>query len=220
VGKRLFQRVVCGLLKGRTRVLVTHQLQYLKEPAVSHIVVLRQGRIVGSGDYEALMQQGLLGGADLKLALDMASSPTEGPGPSGGGDDLDVLERDEEELVGIPKLLERGSMSGNRSIIEATDKDTGEVRISTYTSLIAEEDKSSGVVSLHSYRQYVEVSNTWMMAMRTSNRADGMAVGRPWEACWWAWGSCSSSSPRRPRAWVSMSGWRAGHTWGPQHSAT
>ena len=43
---------MCGELQGRTRVLVTHQLQYVA--AADVIVVVDGGRIVDSGTYDEL----------------------------------------------------------------------------------------------------------------------------------------------------------------------
>ncbi len=47
VGRQLFDLCVCGLLSGRTRVLVTHQLQYL--PAADVVVVMADGRVKEQG---------------------------------------------------------------------------------------------------------------------------------------------------------------------------
>ncbi|PVD37119.1 hypothetical protein C0Q70_04114 [Pomacea canaliculata] len=55
VGKALFRDVIGpqGLLKGKTRVLVTHGVHWL--PLVEEVVVLRGGRIVETGSYSELM---------------------------------------------------------------------------------------------------------------------------------------------------------------------
>lgn len=60
VGKRLFDNVFGrdGCLAQRTRVLVTHQVQYL--PQADRIVVVDGGEIVASGSYEELSTQGAL----------------------------------------------------------------------------------------------------------------------------------------------------------------
>ena len=39
VGAMIFERLVCGLLAGSLRLLVTHQLQYLSHAAVSKVAV-------------------------------------------------------------------------------------------------------------------------------------------------------------------------------------
>ncbi|XP_065933440.1 ATP-binding cassette sub-family C member 4-like isoform X2 [Magallana gigas] len=56
VGSHLFQRCICELLRGKTRILVTHQLQYLK--SADRIVVLNEGRVVSVGTYDDLVKQG------------------------------------------------------------------------------------------------------------------------------------------------------------------
>ncbi|XP_070786421.1 ATP-binding cassette sub-family C member 4-like isoform X1 [Enoplosus armatus] len=57
VGRHLFEQCICGLLKNKPRVLVTHQLQYLK--AADQIVVLKEGHMVAKGTYTELQQSGL-----------------------------------------------------------------------------------------------------------------------------------------------------------------
>jgi ATP-binding cassette subfamily C (CFTR/MRP) protein 1 len=54
VSKYLFDECICGVLKAKTRVLVTHQLQYVSRPEVSHVVVLKDGMIAEQGSYREL----------------------------------------------------------------------------------------------------------------------------------------------------------------------
>ncbi|TPX38128.1 hypothetical protein SmJEL517_g00165 [Synchytrium microbalum] len=53
VGKSLFDNCILGALKGKTRILVTHALQYL--PRVDKILVMSGGTIVEQGTYKELM---------------------------------------------------------------------------------------------------------------------------------------------------------------------
>jgi hypothetical protein len=53
VSKYLFQECIQGAMQGKTRVLVTHQLQYL--PQADFIVFLKDGRVHESGTLAALM---------------------------------------------------------------------------------------------------------------------------------------------------------------------
>ena len=58
VGRRLFDACIVGHLLGRIRLLVTHQLQYLKD--VHDIAVTENGSIVHQGSYMELKEKGLL----------------------------------------------------------------------------------------------------------------------------------------------------------------
>ena len=53
VKKRLFKKVFKGLLEGKTRVLVTHAVDFLEH--VDKIVIMKEGRIVNFGTYEELL---------------------------------------------------------------------------------------------------------------------------------------------------------------------
>ncbi|KAK2076831.1 hypothetical protein QBZ16_005057 [Prototheca wickerhamii] len=57
VGKHLFSECICGLLGNKTRVLVTHQLQYL--PAADQVLVLEGGRIAAQGTHAELVEAGI-----------------------------------------------------------------------------------------------------------------------------------------------------------------
>eukprot|EP00756_Hemistasia_phaeocysticola_P019053 Hpha_TRINITY_DN15635_c2_g3::TRINITY_DN15635_c2_g3_i1::g.101879::m.101879/K05665/ABCC1; ATP-binding cassette, subfamily C (CFTR/MRP), member 1 len=57
VGKHIFQKCIMGALSEKTRVLVTHQLQYL--PFADRIVVLDEGRIVFNGAYKDIVDSAI-----------------------------------------------------------------------------------------------------------------------------------------------------------------
>ncbi len=57
VGRKLFDECLMGHLSGRIRLLVTHQLQYLKD--VDRIAVMENGSIVHQGGYTELTDQGV-----------------------------------------------------------------------------------------------------------------------------------------------------------------
>ncbi|KAB0797835.1 hypothetical protein PPYR_09004 [Photinus pyralis] len=57
VGRELFDECIKGFLHNKTVVLVTHQLQYLKE--VDNIILLENGVVQAEGTFEELQQSGL-----------------------------------------------------------------------------------------------------------------------------------------------------------------
>ncbi|KAM6945310.1 ATP-binding cassette sub-family C member 4-like [Aplochiton taeniatus] len=57
VGRHLFEQCICGLLRNKPRILVTHQLQYLQ--AADQILVLKEGHMVARGTYSELQSSGL-----------------------------------------------------------------------------------------------------------------------------------------------------------------
>ena len=52
VRKKIFQKVLLGELKHKTRILVTHAVDFLH--IVDKIVVLKEGEIILSGSYEQI----------------------------------------------------------------------------------------------------------------------------------------------------------------------
>ncbi|XP_015184428.1 PREDICTED: probable multidrug resistance-associated protein lethal(2)03659 isoform X2 [Polistes dominula] len=57
VGKHMFEECIVKYLKGKTRILVTHQLQYLHN--VGRIIVLKDGSIQAEGTYDELGSKGV-----------------------------------------------------------------------------------------------------------------------------------------------------------------
>uniref|UniRef100_A0A3B4GQP1 Multidrug resistance-associated protein 4-like n=1 Tax=Pundamilia nyererei TaxID=303518 RepID=A0A3B4GQP1_9CICH len=57
VGKHLFEQCICGLLKNKCRILITHQLQHLR--TADQILVLKEGHVMVQGTYSELQTSGL-----------------------------------------------------------------------------------------------------------------------------------------------------------------
>lgn len=57
VGKELFVNCINGFLKEKTCILITHQLQYLKD--VDQIIIMEDGVIKAKGNYKELQKSGL-----------------------------------------------------------------------------------------------------------------------------------------------------------------
>ena len=57
VARRIFESCIVGHLSGRIRLLVTHQLQHLKD--LDHIAVMENGSVIYQGGYTELTEQGV-----------------------------------------------------------------------------------------------------------------------------------------------------------------
>ena len=57
VGSRIVDECICGFLKAKTRILVTHQVQYMK--SADQIVVMNGGRVQAMGSFEELQSMHL-----------------------------------------------------------------------------------------------------------------------------------------------------------------
>ncbi|KAJ1982361.1 hypothetical protein H4R35_000316 [Dimargaris xerosporica] len=66
VGRHIFDQAICGLLRNKPRLLVTHQLQFIRE--CDSVAVLHQGEIVANGSSQVVL-------ANLPFST-MPGSPT------------------------------------------------------------------------------------------------------------------------------------------------
>ncbi|KAF9409362.1 hypothetical protein HW555_011256 [Spodoptera exigua] len=57
VGRHLFESCLIGYLRNTTRILVTHQLQFLRD--VDQIIILKNGTIAAAGNFDTLSASGL-----------------------------------------------------------------------------------------------------------------------------------------------------------------
>lgn len=138
VGRHLFEECICGLLRKKPRILVTHQLQYLK--AADQIVVLKEGQMVARGTYSELQGSGLDFPSLLKEDKDQDeqrqnTTPLSGP------------------VSGLPHALSdnssMSSLSSSRySLIEGTEP------LAMVVQPTKEESRFEGNVGLHMYVKY------------------------------------------------------------------
>ncbi|XP_059612035.1 ATP-binding cassette sub-family C member 4-like [Phlebotomus argentipes] len=111
VGKHIFERCIRRFLADKIVILVTHQLQYLKD--IKHIVLLNGGRVEMQGSYDEIRQSNLE--SILSLAPDESQEPQSPTGErklntfssqvdyyeSKGNEDIE--EEKEEQVVGSVK---------------------------------------------------------------------------------------------------------------------
>jgi len=111
VGKHVFESLLCGVLKGATRIVTSSQLHMLSDSRIDRILVIKDGAIVQDGVYSVLANQaGTF--QELQKFSSMSSrevakgkdEPSPGPSPRGGTGKNGRVTVDEKKEVGAVSL--------------------------------------------------------------------------------------------------------------------
>ncbi|KAK3829900.1 MAG: ATP-binding cassette transporter 1 [Linnemannia elongata] len=177
VGKTIFDKVVGpkGMLAGKTRVFVTHQIQYLSQSP--QIMMLRDGKVVEQGNFQELMAKK----ADVyQLVSEFGRDPTQGVAVTDDDSeslveqevhlDEDVVERDafpaEETplLSSTPRSARRDSIRSTTSVrtlrrpsvASAISRTAAKAPEPKNSALMSEEQMKQGSVSRSVYLAYAK----------------------------------------------------------------
>ncbi|KAF5283711.1 hypothetical protein FQR65_LT13746 [Abscondita terminalis] len=131
VGKELFEKCIKSYLRKKTVILITHQLQYLKD--VDHIIILENGMIKAEGSFQKLQGCGL----DLGKLLNLDSTK-------------DVVDKDDTD----PDLSRRASVQRQNSAVSSLEEE----HVLTEPQQI-EEQRTSGSVSGYVYSSYFKAGS-------------------------------------------------------------
>lgn len=140
VGKHLFNECINSYLASKTRILVTHQLQYLRD--ADHIVILNDGAIQVQGSFQDLL------GSQVDYAQLLGLDGTESEEIS--TEDKPEAERIENEPIKI--LLRQISRMSVKS--KSSDKTTIEPVFEEVAAPINVEASSKGVLKKSVYYEY------------------------------------------------------------------
>jgi len=119
VGRQLLDQCICGLMAGKTRILVTHQLHVL--PRADRIFCMDKGKIVEEGTYEELLSNG---GNFARLAAEF-----------GGGEE----ENTEQQLGGEEHVMEESNdkqkkpEQKSKALMQVEERAIGSVKWGVYT---------------------------------------------------------------------------------------
>ncbi|KAK5971311.1 Multi drug resistance-associated protein variant [Trichostrongylus colubriformis] len=152
VGRHIFEKVLGpdGLLRNKTRILVTHRLSYIK--FADEIIVLQDGRIIENGRYRELMKQR---GALYKFVEEYKSSSESdenSDSETSSTDPDDGLERDMDDSEDRSDSERKTSKSAiTSSLVDKSGKG----------KLIGKEEVETGQVKLSVYRLYLKAGTYW-----------------------------------------------------------
>ncbi|KPV74356.1 uncharacterized protein RHOBADRAFT_54195 [Rhodotorula graminis WP1] len=133
VGAAIFENAIRGLLAGKTRILVTHGLQYL--PQADWVVVMENGRIVEQGTYAELVASG---SSFSRFADEYGVAAVSTAVGDGDGDEL----VGKVDVVDEPKQKGKGGAAGR--------------------PLMQKEEQAVGSVGLGTWKTYAKAANGWL----------------------------------------------------------
>ncbi|KAJ3146422.1 Multidrug resistance-associated protein 1 [Geranomyces michiganensis] len=140
VGKVIFEDTLCGALRHKTRILVTHQLQFAAKADI--VVVLDQGRIVETGAF-----RDLLADKDSRLSFLMSSYQLDDD--DNDGDDDDDTHGEAHDAKDVRETL---ADEARQTVAEyEAEKEVAE-------------DRRVGTVGLATYASYARAAGWWSIA--------------------------------------------------------
>ncbi|XP_044044179.1 multidrug resistance-associated protein 4 isoform X2 [Siniperca chuatsi] len=167
VGRHLFEQCICGLLKNKPRILVTHQLQYLK--AADQIVVLKEGHMVAKGTYTELQQYGV----DFTSLLKKEEEDEQQQPPQ------DIHTRD--------RTLSQNSVLSQTSSVHSV-KDGDQLPTETVQT-VAEESRAQGTIGVSLYIKYLRAGGNIMILLAVilvNVLAQVAYIMQDWWLAYWA----------------------------------
>ncbi|XP_055785728.1 ATP-binding cassette sub-family C member 4-like [Salvelinus fontinalis] len=137
VGRHLFEQCICGILKNKPRILVTHQLQYLQ--AADQILVLKEGHMVARGTYSELQRSGV----DFTSLLKREEEGPQAPGA------------ETESRSPRSRTLSQNSVVSHTSSIRSVKDGTEQLPAETVQTVV-EESRSEGTIGVSLYVKYLK----------------------------------------------------------------
>ncbi|XP_054864676.1 multidrug resistance-associated protein 4 isoform X2 [Amphiprion ocellaris] len=167
VGRHLFEQCICGLLKNKPRILVTHQLQYLK--AADQIVVLKEGHMVAKGTYTELQQSGV----DFTSLLKK--------------DEEDEQQQPAQDIPARSRTLSQNSVLSQTSSVQSVMD--GDSLPAEPVQTLAEESRAQGTIGVRLYVKYLRAGAsivTLLAAIVLNLLAQGAYIMQDWWLAYWA----------------------------------
>jgi ABC-type multidrug transport system fused ATPase/permease subunit len=158
VGRHIFDQVLLGLLKNKTRIFVTHQVQLL--PECDRVVVMENGRIAAVGRYDELLEAGVDMGGIASKQRDESDSPKEKSEEEAGKKkakkQVQLAPGDEKDGKG------KGKSKGKSATI-ARWRSQGGPNIENKALIIKKEGQMSGKIDNQAFIEYFSTIPRWLL---------------------------------------------------------
>ncbi|XP_033637668.1 multidrug resistance-associated protein 5-like [Asterias rubens] len=145
VGKHIFNHCINGVLRGKTILFVTHQLQYLCD--CDYIVLMRDGAIAEQGTHDSLIQ------ADMEYARLLETF--HGKGEEDEEDVNDDIPPKEEDIVDDKVMADAGDEIKEHQDEDVNDGVEEDKEVTEVLKLIGTESEGEGTVAYATYQSFV-----------------------------------------------------------------
>ncbi|KAG0023268.1 hypothetical protein BGZ80_009922, partial [Entomortierella chlamydospora] len=153
VGKRLWKDSIMGELRGKTRVIATHQLHVL--PNVDYVICMKDGKIAAQGTYQELLERNAdfielmtqYGGINRKKPL---------------GDAVGGQVESDAEASSTAQQNQKSAWNMDSDQTSEVSGDTAGEEQAGVSKLITEEEREIGAVSLNVYGEYFKMVGSGM----------------------------------------------------------
>lgn len=150
-GSELFKECVRGALKDKTILLVTHQVDFLHNADL--IFVMRDGKIVQSGEYDNLLESGLdfkalVAAHETSMELVDMNNQDSQTSPKSPISPKPASPHPQRALSRDKSLIKSDSQKGTSNIIEDEEKESGKVSFEVYKAYITQAYGWWGVVAV------------------------------------------------------------------------
>ncbi|XP_057563438.1 ATP-binding cassette sub-family C member 4-like [Hippopotamus amphibius kiboko] len=171
VSRHLFEQCICQALKEKITILVTHQLQFLKD--ASQILILKRGKIMQKGTYAEFPKSGV-DFENIILKENEEAEPSPGPGAP-------TLRNETSFESSV-----QSQQSSRPSLQEAAPEDQDTENIQFTLSL---EDRLDGKIGFKTYKTYFTASAQWFIIIfliLVNIAAQVAYVLQDWWLAYWA----------------------------------
>lgn len=151
VGKHIMDNALLGFLKGKTIILITHAIHYLKY--VDHIFVMEQGKVVLQGNYESLKQDPNFNSLLHKLEERIMEIKEE----KFSDIDQEWLKEDKKTHENVFDSVANNFKDSFSDFGSFNTIPTDINNIKKYEDIIMEEDRKKGALSLSTYMGYINL---------------------------------------------------------------
>ncbi|XP_058530683.1 ATP-binding cassette sub-family C member 12 isoform X6 [Ochotona princeps] len=158
VGKHVFQECIRKTLRGKTVVLVTHQLQFLE--SCDEVILLEDGEICEKGTHKELMEER---GRYAKLIHNLRGLQFKDPEHIYNAAMVEVLKESQSQRSSEDAALAPGDEKEETKESETT-LEFGDVKVPAH-QLVQTESSQEGTVTWRTYHTYIKASGGYLLSL-------------------------------------------------------